>query len=109
KIAFADSPHTLRLPENWKLAPVLPVDCFEEHDLLISLDTHYEILSKRGLAVSDLPNPKSVLLDFETRGQVTEFEKKMHDEKVFRAVQGCQLPFVVKLQQTISGYGTFVV
>jgi hypothetical protein len=109
KITFADSPYTLRLPENWKLAPVLPVDCFEKYNLLISLDTHYEIISKRGLAVSGLPNPDSVLLDFETRGKATEFEKKMHDEKVFRAVQGCELPFVVKLQQTISGYGTFVV
>jgi hypothetical protein len=109
KLAFAASPKTTRFSEDWKLVPILPVDCFKKHNLLISLSTHYEIISKRGLAVSDLPNPTSVLLDFETGGKVTESEKKMHDEKVFRAIQGCSLPFAVKLQQTISGYGTFAV
>jgi hypothetical protein len=109
KIAFVDSPDVIQLPEHWKLAPVLPVDCLEKCNLLVSLDVHYEILSKRGLATSDLPFPKYVLLDFRTHGQVTDFEKKLYSQTVYEVIQECELPFVVKLQQTISGYGTFIV
>jgi hypothetical protein len=109
RLAFCCSPKPIKLPRDKLLVPALPVDCISQHRLLIDPDIHYVITSKRGLALSGLPNPKSNLLDFETRGQATEDEKSLHAEKVLRVIQEHELPFAVKLQQTISGYGTFII
>ncbi len=44
-----------------KVATASPVDCLNTQ--LVPPYGHYEVISKRGLALSGLPTPKTILID----------------------------------------------
>ncbi|KAJ5102453.1 hypothetical protein N7532_002982 [Penicillium argentinense] len=86
-----------------------PTDCLSHLPHLTCPETHYEILSKRGLAVSGLPTPPSrvmdtILVDYEDYSLLA-----IESARMTRLIEEHQVPFMVKLPQSISGMGTFAV
>ncbi|KAH8745721.1 hypothetical protein BGZ57DRAFT_778277 [Hyaloscypha finlandica] len=109
-----------------KLAVRLPLDGMSKIPHLMDPDLHYEVLSKRGLAQSTFTTPGCQILDLGTDNQIYEQQlryKQMYcpgnplpeevvqtwKNDVLETILTRPLPFVVKLQQTIFGKGTFIV
>ncbi|KAH8423745.1 putative solid-state culture specific protein [Aspergillus melleus] len=108
-VSFAKSPDSIELGLDAKIAVLLPTDCLSHLPHLISPETHYEILSKRGLAVSGLPTPPSRVIDtllaeYEDPSVLAKETARMTD-----AIDQHAVPFMVKLPQSISGMGTFAI
>ncbi|KAK5805752.1 hypothetical protein VI817_000010 [Penicillium citrinum] len=108
-VSFADGQDNIKLDANARIAVLLPTDCLSHLPHLTCPETHYEILSKRGLAVSGLPTPHSqiidtVLVDSGDPGLLTREIVRMTDP-----ITQHEIPFMVKLPQSISGMGTFAV
>lgn len=124
---FFGCPTQIHLNDKFsKLAVRLPLDGMANIPHLMDPDLHYEVLSKRGLAQSTITTPSCQILDLGTDAQIYEQQlryKQIHChgnpllEKVVQkwkndvkeAILTKPLPFVVKLQQTIFGKGTFIV
>ncbi|KAJ3493317.1 hypothetical protein NLG97_g4809 [Lecanicillium saksenae] len=84
----------------------LPVDCFAETSPFFDPDTHYELQSKRALALSGLPTPPAQLVDFDlpemgwTAESVEEnIERAVHMIKI-RAI-----PFALKSNSSSGSKG----
>lgn len=108
-VRFAESPDSIKLGLDAKIAVLLPTDCLSHLPHLTCPETHYEILSKRGLAMSGLPTPPSkvidtILVDHEDPSQLADETARM-----LSPINQYQVPFMVKLPQSISGVGTFAV
>ncbi|PLB46158.1 hypothetical protein P170DRAFT_364812 [Aspergillus steynii IBT 23096] len=108
-VSFAKSPDSIELGLNAKIAVLLPTDCLTHLPHLTCPETHYEILSKRGLAMSGLPTPPSrvidtILIDSEDPTLLAEETTRMTE-----SIDQHALPFMVKLPQSISGMGTFAI
>lgn len=108
-VSFAKRPESIELGFETKIAVLLPTDCLSHLPHLTCPETHYEILSKRGLAVSGLPTPPSrvidtMLMDHEDPTLLAKETARMTD-----SIDQHVMPFVVKLPQSISGMGTFAV
>ena len=87
-----------------------PSDCLAGLYHYISPDEHYIRLSKRRLALSDLPTPKAQLADLPARG--TDWDSNNLNNEVIRAintVHGCQPPFVLKSNLAGGSKGTYLV
>ncbi|RAK91787.1 solid-state culture-specific ATP-grasp domain protein [Aspergillus costaricaensis CBS 115574] len=68
----------------------------------------YEILSKRWLAVSGLPTPKSKVIDpLPVNSWIAGRDAEVR--RMLQAVQQQSFPFVVKISIATSGCGTFVI
>ncbi|KAJ5916564.1 hypothetical protein N7504_000579 [Penicillium tannophilum] len=108
-VRFEESPDSIKLGLDARIAVLLPTDCLSHLPHLTCPETHYEILSKRGLAVSGLPTPPSkvidtILVDHEDPSQLADETARM-----LSPIEQYQVPFMVKLPQSISGIGTFAV
>lgn len=119
---FATSPSwigSLIKADTVKLATRLPLDGMEHLPHTLHPDIHYELLSKRGLAVAKehFATPESLLLDLkidwhlweEGNSAAVEERIKLWMEEVLTAAQDRPVPFVLKLQQTTFGKGTYIV
>ncbi|OOF96834.1 hypothetical protein ASPCADRAFT_396337 [Aspergillus carbonarius ITEM 5010] len=106
-VQFITNMHDVRLDPDWRAAVVIPKDHLCQFNQLLDPKVHYEILSKRWLALCGLPTPKSKIIDplpIEARaGRDAEIKRMLH------AVQIHDLPFVVKVSIAASGRGTYVV
>ena len=101
----------LAMPAATVLASACPIDCIEHLPQITSLEGHYRALSKRELALSGVPTPKSVVVD-STLDWVAARDPHMRKQEVSRmltAVEQASLPFVLKLPQARGGWGTYVV
>lgn len=108
-LTFANSPESISLASGARIAVLLPTDCLSHLPHVVHPETHYEILSKRGLALSGLPTPPSQVID---TGLIDSDDPVLLKEEVARMVESIdqrQVPFVVKLPQSISGMGTFMI
>ncbi|KAJ6011099.1 hypothetical protein N7451_002511 [Penicillium sp. IBT 35674x] len=108
-VRFAESPESIKLDLDAKIAVLLPTDCLSHLSHLTCPETHNEILSKRGLAVSGLPTPPSrvidtIFIDYKDPTQLAEEIARM-----ILPIEQHQVPFMVKLPRSISGIGTFAV
>ncbi|KAI9044336.1 putative solid-state culture specific protein [Aspergillus affinis] len=108
-VSFAKSPDSIELGLDEKIAVLLPTDCLSHLPHLTCPETHYEVLSKRGLAVSGLPTPPSqvidtLLVDYKDPGALAKEITRMTD-----SIAQNKVPFMVKLPQSISGMGTFAI
>ncbi|THV52682.1 hypothetical protein BGAL_0072g00180 [Botrytis galanthina] len=97
------------LSANSKVVLSRPTDCLEHLPHLIDPVVHYEILSKRGLAYSDLPSPPStvidtILLPHRLQDSAT---KSTEATRMASTLDSYKMPFVVKLPQS-AGKGTFI-
>ncbi|KAF8851058.1 hypothetical protein BDZ45DRAFT_602008 [Acephala macrosclerotiorum] len=111
---------TKRLRLHFKLAWRLPLDGMNLIPYSLDPDVHYELLSKRGLAVAPFPTPRyshllDLNLDESTKWQMDSEIPEREDavefwmNEITMAVSNQALPFVLELQQTIFGKGTFIV
>lgn len=108
-VSFANSPDSIELGLDAKIAVLLPTDSLSHLTHLICPETHYEILSKRGLAVSGLPTPPSRVIDT-TPGDYEDHNVCAAEiARMTESIELHQIPFMVKLPQSISGMGTFAV
>ncbi|KAF4210987.1 hypothetical protein CNMCM8980_008658 [Aspergillus fumigatiaffinis] len=108
-VSFAKDPESIELGLDARIAVLLPTDCLSHLPHLTCPETHYEILSKRGLAVSGLPTPPSrvidtILVNYEDPSRVA-----IEAARMTGSIEQHQIPFMVKLPQSISGMGTFAV
>lgn len=108
------------------LSLMMPMEILENQAQMIHPDKYYELLSKRGLALSGLKTPSSQLLDLDdlpdpgipldnlhTGEPQTQ---KIHSSKVQTQLNATvafinqrSLPFAFKFQQTVAGFGSFLV
>lgn len=94
-----------------RVAIVNPMDCLGSLTHLVDPEAHYEALSKRGLAYSGLPTPETEVVDTVlgpaqiSDGELVDFEV----ERMMECIRRRELPFVIKMPQSLSGQGTFIV
>ncbi|KAF3927777.1 hypothetical protein ABW20_dc0100267 [Dactylellina cionopaga] len=119
--------------DKWTLANSFPMDGLESHSHVISTETHYEILSKGGLAISGLQTPackrlvvesisgpfnrccevclgggSSEIITDDCTGHRGKWLAK-EVEKIIQGVREHSIPYVLKFQQTVSGAGTYII
>ncbi|KAF5010393.1 hypothetical protein FDECE_3445 [Fusarium decemcellulare] len=108
---FVARPADVKISSTTKVVQVNPMDCMERLPQLIPPDDHYRVLSKRGLAMSGLPTPKSIIHDLEldlrqlSSQEAVDYEIK----RISALIAQHQIPFVLKLPQSLSGQGTLLV
>ncbi|EJD36095.1 hypothetical protein AURDEDRAFT_92825 [Auricularia subglabra TFB-10046 SS5] len=112
-------PADVRLEPNEVLAVAFPLDTLDPLPHAVDPEVHYELLSKRGLALSGLCTPRAMVLDM-APGTCSEMTcARMIATDPGHAPPGTvllsdyilsrPLPFVIKLQQSVSGAGTWLV
>ena len=111
ELSFVAKPDDIILPPGAKVAVVNPIDCMLHLPHLIDPESHYEVLSKRSLALSGLPTPKSEVIDTEVQPYQTHDDALMKSEtaRMISSIFERQVPFVIKVPQALSGQGTFLV
>jgi len=134
-----DGPKDVILSSCETLAPSFPLDGLEHLSHVVEPTVHYELLSKRGLALSGLKTPRATLLDLDVpRGQwnfhclpavvavadharpVGEMQQRSlivstggstppRTKDLASYIRHHELPFVIKLQQSVSSAGTWLI
>ena len=111
ELRFVSSPNEITTNLKEKVVIWNPMDCLTHLPHLFDPEIHYELLSKRGLAVSGIPTPKSDVIDCNLQpGQVKD-ESLLNDEveRMMKPVIERAIPFVIKLPQSLGSQGVFVV
>lgn len=111
EVTFIVKAQDIILSPRAKIAVLSPMDCMLHLPHAVDPEVHYEVLSKRSLALSGLPTPGSEVVDtllnpFHVR------DERLVDAEVTRmldSVRNHPLPFAVKMPQALSGQGTFLV
>lgn len=111
QLRFYQGPVDVQLNQaNQILAPCWPVDGLELLPHTLEPEVHHELQSKEGLARSGLPTPAFEVIEvtLPTEGVSAAW---IHAEttRIILQVQGRPLPFALKLQQTMLGFGTHLV
>ena len=108
---FVSSPTEITMNPNEKVAIWNPMDCPTHLPHLFNLEMHYELLSKRGLAISEIPTPKSDVTDCNLQPDQTNNESLLKNEvqRMMKPVNERAIPFVIKLPQSLGSQGVFVV
>ena len=111
KVHFIPRHDELKMEPGVSINPYPPMDFLDAHTCIMDQEKHYGLLSKRDLALSGLPSPKTKVVD----GQLTAEDAK-DDEEVEReverfvqAVQSEALPFVIKFPQSVTGQGVWFI
>ncbi|KAJ5604115.1 solid-state culture-specific protein-like protein [Penicillium hordei] len=102
----------LALDRTAQLAVMVPLDWVAHLPHLIDPSTHYNLLSKRGLAESGLPTPRTAVIDtlHSPRRPWTAMEIRQEATRMTRSIREHPLPYVLKVPRvTSTGQGTFVV
>ena len=88
-----------------QLAVVIPHEGLASHPQTVDPDVLYELLSKRCLALSGLPTPKTEIFDLDQRNG------SVHDKLDLTElwIRDFSLPRVFKTQQGMSSVGTFLI
>ncbi|KZW03101.1 hypothetical protein EXIGLDRAFT_744267 [Exidia glandulosa HHB12029] len=130
RVRMYDGPDDVQLQDGERLAASYPIDQLERLPHLVDPETHYELLSKRGLALSGLTTPAAIILDLDPNHPVLpgavvlvsreRTSKIGHTMRLGEREEGPgwielgewirthEIPFVVKLQQSVSGAGTWL-
>ncbi|KAI4112385.1 MAG: hypothetical protein LQ345_006459 [Seirophora villosa] len=113
QLVFVEQPSDIKLPVGAKIAVLNPMDCLLTLPHTVNPDAHYDLLSKRSLALSHLPSPASAVIDTILRaGEV--YENRALEAEVDRMMEAvharaCPFPFVAKVPQSLSGEGVFLI
>lgn len=98
--------------DNSVIIPYLPSDGIVNLPHYMNPDDHYELLSKRGLALSGLPTPKAQLIDFEPPKAGLCWDADGLNKEVTRAISAIHhrsLPFVLKTNSAGGAKGTYLI
>ena len=106
---FAHSPESISVEAGNKFAVLGPTDCLSHLPHHVHQETHYMLLSKRGLALSGLPTPPSQIIDTYLIDPGDTILVKQEIAQMVGSIDKHRLPFVVKLPQSVSGKGTFAI
>ncbi|PYH90693.1 solid-state culture specific protein [Aspergillus ellipticus CBS 707.79] len=113
EVRFVRSLNDFQTDTTLRTALIMPQDHLRELPQILSPDDHYEIISKRWLAICGLPTPNSTVVDplpvkqWGTGQQANEVEEEV--KRMLRSVEERALPFVTKVSIATSGRGTYVV
>ncbi|KAJ5922366.1 hypothetical protein N7516_010069 [Penicillium verrucosum] len=102
-LTFVDNPENIPLEAGAQVAVLVPIDCLSHLPHLVQPEIHYEILSKRGLAVSGLATPPSQVIDTCLIDPGDPILLKQEVSRMVESTEQRQLPFMIKLPQSISG------
>lgn len=108
-LTFVDNPENIPLEAGAQISVLVPIDCLSHLPHLVQPEIHYEILSKRGLAVSGLATPPSQVIDTCLIDPRDPILLKQEVSRMVESTGQRQLPFMIKLPQSISGIGTFAI
>ncbi|KAL6897540.1 hypothetical protein GGI43DRAFT_423932 [Trichoderma evansii] len=110
-LSFVTSPEDIILSREPGIAVVVPMDGILHIPHAVDPDTHYELLSKRGLALSGIPTPPTVVIDAEIAPDDIQDPQQLQQaiHRMLEPLDTYQIPFFVKLNQSISGKGVFAV
>lgn len=110
KLHFVEDSRRVAAIEK-KKAVITPVDFLDGNGPLVDQDAHWDLLSKRTLALSDLPSPATEVIDSILRAVETK-DSAVLDKEVERMLERIAtraLPFVVKLPLGLGGHAVFMV
>ncbi|RDK38341.1 solid-state culture specific protein [Aspergillus phoenicis ATCC 13157] len=109
EVRFIRGMHDCQLAPDSRAVFIVPQDhTCTRFDHAVDPEMLYEVLSKRWLAVSGLPTPKSKIIDpLPIKSWKAGADAEV--ERMLQAVQQQGLPFVVKVSIATSGYGTYVI
>ncbi|KAI9039814.1 solid-state culture-specific protein-like protein [Aspergillus affinis] len=109
---FIKNPASLNLGANSRLAITVPLDWISHLPHVTNPDVHYNLLSKRGLALSGLPTPKTTVIDTRLTPNRPFTESEIHEEfrRMTQPIRENTLPFILKVPRVASiGQGTFII
>lgn len=106
-VTFANDLGGIHLDAGAQISVQIPTDCLSNLPHLINPETHYEILSKRGLALSALPTPRSEVIDTCLTNPDDPALLAHEVSRIINSIEKRQLPFVIKLPQSAGGCGVF--
>ncbi len=111
ELTFVEKPSDIKFGQKSRLAVVSPMDCLLQLPHLVDPEAHYEALSKRGLALSGLPTPASEIVDTVLGpAQISDHELvDVEVQRMMARIRAREPPFVIKMPQSLSGHGTFIV
>ncbi|KAM5437127.1 hypothetical protein MferCBS31731_005543 [Microsporum ferrugineum] len=110
-VTFVSRADQITLSPESPVAVVVPIDPVSHLPHVLDPDVHFELLSKRGLAVSGLPTPPSTVVDVHLPLDQLKDTTKLGQEiaRMLEPLDTYQTPFVVKLPQSVAAMGTFTV
>jgi hypothetical protein len=110
-LSFVTSPADIVLSPEPGIAVVVPTDSILTIPHVVDPETHYELLSKRGLAVSGLPTPPTAVIDAEIGPDDIQDPQQLRQtmQRMLKPLETYHIPFFVKLNQSVSGKGVFAV
>lgn len=110
-LSFVTSSDDIILSPETEIAVVVPTDSVLNIPHAVDPDIHYELLSKRGLAFSGLPTPPTVVVDAEIAPDDVQDPQRLQQtmRRMLEPLDTYQIPFFVKLNQSVSGKGVFAV
>ncbi|CAG8972031.1 hypothetical protein HYALB_00004895 [Hymenoscyphus albidus] len=87
------------------------MDCLTHLPHVVDPEVHYEVQSKRGLAVSGIPTPSSEVIDTILRPDQVNVSSLVEPEvaRMTKPIVTRSPPFVIKMAQSCSGQGVWVV
>lgn len=94
-----------------KKACVTPMDFLQDHNPLVDLDAHWDLLSKRSLALSSLPSPSTQVIDSGLIPGDAVSEEEMQEDvaRMLAPIEAHVLPFVVKMPHGLGSHAVFMI
>jgi hypothetical protein len=111
KVHFISKHDELKMEPGVKINPYPPMDFLDAHPCIMDQEKHYGLLSKRDLALSDLPSPKTKVFDGILTAEDAKDDAKVEQEveRFVTAFRAEPLPFVLKFPQSVTGAGVWFV
>ncbi|RYP20940.1 hypothetical protein DL765_002477 [Monosporascus sp. GIB2] len=111
KLSFVSDAATWQPEPGVKISPYPPQDFLDKHSTILSQESHYNLLSKRGLALSGLPTPKTEVIDgiLEPADVLDDAKVETETQRILQEIRSKPFPFVIKFPLSAAGQGVFVV
>lgn len=110
-VHFVPKYDELKMNEGVLINPYPPMDFLDSHQCILDQEKHYGLMSKRDLALSDMPSPKTKVIDGRLTAEEVKNENKVQQEvdRFIQAVRHEPLPFVIKFPQSVTGQGVWFI
>jgi hypothetical protein len=110
-LSFIPNPTGFKPTPGVKISPYPPLDFLDEHETIVNQDVHYGLMSKRDLALSDLPTPPTQVIEslLSPADILDDDVVEAEARRIVGVVRDRPTPFVVKFPQSLAGQGVFVI